>query len=50
MSVYRFVPHGEKFGIVLMLVNPAWRKKFYDDSYVFVFRITREVWIALMLS
>jgi len=50
MFVYRFIPHGEKFGIVLMLVNPTWREKFCDDSYVFVSRIAREVWVALRLS
>ena len=41
---------GISFGIVLMLVNPTWREKFCDDSYVFVSRIAREVWVALMLS
>ena len=50
MFVYRFIPHGEKFGIVLMLVNPVWREKFCDDSYVFVSLVAREVWVALMLS
>ena len=47
---YRCIPHGEKFGIVLMLVNPAWQEKFCDESYIFVSRIAREVWVALMLS
>ena len=50
MFVYRFIPYEEKFGIVLMLVHPAWREKFCDDSYVFVSRIAREVWVALMMS
>ena len=50
MFVFRFIPHGKKFGIVLMLVNPAWQEKFSDESHVFVSRIAREVWVALMLS
>ena len=50
MFVYRFILHGEKFGIVFMLVNPAWWEKFCDESYVFVSRIAREVWVVLMLS
>jgi hypothetical protein len=36
---------GEKFGIVLVLVNPAWREKFCDDSCIFFeSRVAREVW------
>ena len=48
--LYKYIPHEEKFGIVLMLVNPTWQKKFCDDSYVFVSLVAREVWVALMLS
>jgi hypothetical protein len=35
--ILRIIPHGEKFGIVLMLVNPAWQEKFCDGSCVFVY-------------
>jgi hypothetical protein len=39
------VPHGEKFGIVFMLVNPVWQEKFCDDSCVFCeSRTAREIW------
>ena len=39
---------GRSFGIVLMLVNPAWQEMFSNESHVFVSRVAREVWIALI--
>ena len=41
---------GRSFGIVLILVNSAWQEKFSVESHVFLSRIAREVWVALMLS